>query len=388
MTQTATDGVATSEASTIELNIGGMTCASCANRVERKLNKLDGVQATVNLATEKAKVAVPSSVSTDDLIQTVEKAGYSATLSEPHTPASGDSTTSSAAKSQTQRSRSGGFKQGTSPIERETARFRQRLVVSAWLAIPVIAMAMIPALQFRNWQWLSLTLASPVIVWGALPFHKAAWTNLKHGTTTMDTLISMGTLVAFAWSLYALFFGHAGNPRLKHTFTMMASHTDASANIYLEVAAGVTLFILAGRYFEKKSKRESGAALRALLDMGAKEVTLLDGGQEKRIPVEQLEVGNTFIVRPGQKIATDGAIVSGSSAIDESMLTGESVPAEVGPGDHVTGATVNTSGRLVVQATRVGADTQLAQMARMVEDAQTGKAQVQRLADRLSLIHI
>ena len=388
MTQTATDGVATSEASTIELNIGGMTCASCANRVERKLNKLDGVQATVNLATEKAKVAVPSSVSTDDLIQTVEKAGYSATLSEPHTPASGDSTTSSAAKSQTQRSRSGGFKQGTSPIERETARFRQRLVVSAWLAIPVIAMAMIPALQFRNWQWLSLTLASPVIVWGALPFHKAAWTNLKHGTTTMDTLISMGTLVAFAWSLYALFFGHAGNPGLKHTFTMMASHTDASANIYLEVAAGVTLFILAGRYFEKKSKREFGAALRALLDMGAKEVTLLDGGQEKRIPVEQLEVGNTFIVRPGQKIATDGAIVSGSSAIDESMLTGESVPAEVGPGDHVTGATVNTSGRLVVQATRVGADTQLAQMARMVEDAQNGKAQVQRLADRISGVFV
>ncbi len=386
--QGAIDGVIVPEGSVIELDIGGMTCASCANRVERKLNKLDGVQATVNLTTEKAKVTAPPTVTTDDLIQTVEKAGYTATLEEPAAPAHEGSDDPTADDDQTSRTGTSGSAQGDSPIERETANFRQRLIVSAWLAIPVIAMAMIPALQFRNWQWLSLTLASPVIVWGALPFHKAAWTNLKHGATTMDTLISMGTLVAFAWSLYALFFGRAGEPGLKHTFTMMASHTDASANIYLEVASGVTLFILAGRYFEKKSKRESGAALRALLNMGAKEVTLLDDGQEKRIPVEKLQVGNTFVVRPGEKIATDGDIVSGSSAIDESMLTGESVPAEVGPGDHVTGATVNTSGRLVVRATRVGSDTQLAQMARMVEDAQTGKAQVQRLADRISGVFV
>lgn len=387
-TQDVTGGVTAPQGSIIELDIGGMTCASCANRVERKLNKLDGVQATVNLATEKAKVTAPPTVTTDDLIQTVEKAGYSATLGEPHTPVPGKQSATRAKNGQTQDSHTAEPAQGMSPIEQETAQFRQRLIVSAWLAIPVIAMAMIPALQFRNWQWLSLTLASPVIVWGALPFHKAAWTNLKHGATTMDTLISMGTLVAYAWSLYALFFGQAGEPGLKHTFTMMASHTDASANIYLEVASGVTLFILAGRYFEKKSKRESGAALRALLDMGAKEVTLLDGGHEIRVPVEQLEAGNTFVVRPGEKIATDGEIVSGSSAIDESMLTGESVPAEVGPGDHVTGATVNTSGRLVVRATRVGSDTQLAQMARMVEDAQTGKAQVQRLADRISGVFV
>ncbi|MDU6478302.1 MAG: cation transporter, partial [Corynebacterium kroppenstedtii] len=281
-----------------------MTCASCANRVERKLNKLDGVQATVNLATEKAKVTAPPTVTADDLIQTVEKAGYTAALDQPATPAHESTDDSTADDDRAPRSGAAGSAQSESPIERETANFRQRLIVSAWLAIPVIAMAMIPALQFRNWQWLSLTLAAPVIVWGALPFHKAAWTNLKHGATTMDTLISMGTLVAFAWSLYALFFGKAGEPGLKHTFTMMASHTDASANIYLEVASGVTLFILAGRYFEKKSKRESGAALRALLNMGAKEVTLLDDGQEKRIPVEQLQVGDTFVVRPGEKIAT------------------------------------------------------------------------------------
>lgn len=386
--QGAIDGVTMPEGSVIELDIGGMTCASCANRVERKLNKLDGVQATVNLATEKAKVTAPPTVTTEDLIQTVEKAGYTAALDQPAAPAHGSTDDSTADDDRAPRSGAAGSAQSESPIERETANFRQRLIVSAWLAIPVIAMAMIPALQFRNWQWLSLTLAAPVIVWGALPFHKAAWTNLKHGATTMDTLISMGTLVAFAWSLYALFFGKAGEPGLKHTFTMMASHTDASANIYLEVASGVTLFILAGRYFEKKSKRESGAALRALLNMGAKEVTLLDDGQEKRIPVEKLQVGDTFVVRPGEKIATDGDIVSGSSAIDESMLTGESVPAEVGPGDHVTGATVNTSGRLVVRATRVGSDTQLAQMARMVEDAQTGKAQVQRLADRISGVFV
>ncbi|MEJ4113058.1 heavy metal translocating P-type ATPase [Corynebacterium kroppenstedtii] len=351
----------------IELTIGGMTCASCANRVERTLNTMTGVTATVNLATEKATVTTTPTVTADDLIRTIEHAGYTATCTDTETPAPSHPAASS---------------------PDDTQHLRQRLIISAWLAIPVIVIAMIPALQFRNWQWLSLALASPVIIWGALPFHKAAWTNLTHGTTTMDTLISMGTLVSFAWSLYALFFGAAGQPGLTHTFSMTTTHHDASANIYLEVATGVTLFILAGRYCEKKTKREAGAALRALLDMGAHDATLLRDGEETRIPTDQLTVGDTFITRPGEKIATDGEVISGTSTIDQSMLTGESTPTDVGPGDHVTGATVNTSGRLVVRATRVGAETQLAHMARLVEDAQTGKAQAQRLADRVSGIFV
>ncbi|MEV5835668.1 heavy metal translocating P-type ATPase [Nocardia sp. NPDC052112] len=362
----------------VELVIGGMTCASCANRIEKKLNRLDGVTATVNYATEKARVDFSGDISPEQLIATVEQAGYSAALPKIEEPAA------------------------TIPDEDPTAALRTRLLVSLVLTVPVIALAMVPALQFDNWQWLSLTLAAPVVVWGALPFHRAAWTNLRHGTATMDTLVSMGTLAAFGWSLYALFWGTAGMPGMKHPFELTIARMDGTGSIYLEAAAGVTTFILAGRFFEARSKRRAGAALRALLELGAKEVSVLRGpggrqltesagwvhAVEERIPVEQLRVGDTFVVRPGEKIATDGVVVEGSSAVDASMLTGESVPVEVGPEDAVVGATVNVGGRIVVRADRIGADTQLAQIAKLVEDAQTGKAQAQRLADRISGIFV
>jgi len=355
----------------IELEIGGMTCASCANRIERKLNKLDGVSASVNYATEKAKVTAPEGYDPQLLVAEVEKSGYTAALPTPPSARG---------------ARSGGADDSTPDLE--LIALRQRLIGSVVLSVPVIAMAMIPALQFTYWQWLSLALAAPVIVWGAWPFHKAAWANLKQGAATMDTLISMGTSAAFLWSLYALFLGTAGMPGMTHPFELTISPSDGAATIYLEVGAGVTMFLLAGRYFEKRSKRRAGAALRALLEMGAKEVSVLRGGQEQTIPVEDLAVGDEFIVRPGEKIATDGVITSGTSAVDVSMLTGESVPAEVAEGDAVTGATVNAGGRLLVRATRVGGDTQLAQMAKLVEEAQTGKAEVQRLADRISGVFV
>lgn len=350
----------------IELAIGGMTCASCANRIERKLNKLDGVTATVNYATEKARVEFGSQVSPDELIATVEKAGYSAALPAP--PRAADEA-------------------APEPAD-ELRPLRQRLVTAVVLSIPVIAMAMVPALQFEGWQWLSLTLAAPVVVYAGWPFHRAAAVNLRHGTATMDTLISLGTLAAFAWSLWALFFGTAGELGIKHGFEFSMTRSDGSMNIYLEAASGVIMFILAGRYFETRSKRRAGAALRALLELGAKEVSVVRDGREERIPVDRLAEGDVFVVRPGEKIATDGIVEEGSSAVDASMLTGESVPVEVGPGDTVVGATVNAGGRLLVRATRVGSDTQLAQMARLVEDAQTGKAQVQRLADRISGVFV
>ncbi|NKR45634.1 heavy metal translocating P-type ATPase [Prescottella equi] len=353
---------------TIELAIGGMTCASCAARVEKKLNKIEGVTATVNYATEKAKIAFPEGLSTDDLVTAVQNAGYTATLPTP--PSADESGPTD------------------DPRDRELTALRTRLIVSAILSVPVIAMAMVPALQFDNWQWLSLTLAAPVIVWAGLPFHRAAWTNLRHGTATMDTLISLGTTAAFAWSLYALFFGTAGTPGMKHAFELTVDRMDGAANIYLEVAAGVITFVLAGRYFEAKSKRTAGAALRALLELGAKEVSVLRDGVESRIPADQLRVDDLFVVRPGEKVATDGVVVEGNSAVDMSMLTGESVPVEVGVGDDVVGATVNAGGRLVVRARRVGSDTQLAQMAALVEDAQNGKAEVQRLADRIAGVFV
>ncbi|AWZ23312.1 copper-translocating P-type ATPase [Rhodococcus pyridinivorans] len=357
-------------AESIELAITGMTCASCANRIERKLNKLDGVTATVNYATEKAKVTYPDDMTPEQLVTVVEQAGYGAALPPPPARA-------------TDRS-------DDVPEADPVAALRHRLVVSAILTVPVIAMAMIPALQFTNWQWLSLTLAAPVVVWGAWPFHRAAWINLRHGTSTMDTLVSLGTLAALGWSVYALFWGTAGEPGMVHPFEFTIARGDGSGNIYLEAAAGVTTFILAGRYFEQRSKRRAGAALRALLELGAKDVAVLgpDGTTETRVPVEQLAVGDLFVVRPGEKIATDGVIERGTSAVDASMLTGESVPVEVGVGDSVVGGTVDVGGRLVVRATRVGSDTQLAQMAKLVEDAQNGKAQVQRLADRISGIFV
>ncbi|WP_460944807.1 heavy metal translocating P-type ATPase [Okibacterium endophyticum] len=361
----------TTSGSGIELVIGGMTCASCANRIEKKLNKLDGVQATVNYATEKAKVTVPDGYDPVLLIAVVEKTGYTAALPQPKNAQAAQS--------------AGGEADESDP---ELTSLRHRLIGSIVLTVPVIAMAMVPALQFTYWQWASLALAAPVIIWAAWPFHKAAWTNLKHGTATMDTLISMGTSVALLWSLYALFFGTAGTPGMTHPFEFTIAPSDGAANIYLEVGAGVTMFILAGRYFEKRSKRQAGAALRALLELGAKEVSVLRDGAEVKIPTDELLVGDEFIVRPGEKIATDGTVVSGTSAVDASMLTGESVPVEVGEGDAVTGATVNAGGRLVVRATRVGSDTQLAQMAKLVDDAQTGKAEVQRLADRISGVFV
>ncbi|OBH93352.1 cation-translocating P-type ATPase [Mycobacterium sp. E2733] len=352
----------------IELNIAGMTCASCAARVEKKLNRLDGVAATVNYATEKAALTVPAGYDPRLLIAAVEQAGYTAAL-----PPSREKPALEAAE----------------PGDgHELSALRTRLITAAVLAGPVIAMAMVPALQFRYWQWASLVLAAPVVVWAGRPIHAAAWANLKHGAATMDTLVSMGTLAAFVWSLYALFVGTAGEPGMRGGFELTVHPSDGAGNIYLEVAAGVTLFVLAGRYFEKRSKRTAGAALRALLELGAKDVAVLRDGAETRIPVDGLAVGDCFVVRPGEKVATDGIVVSGSSAVDASMLTGESVPVEVGEGDAVTGATVNAGGRLVVRATRVGDDTQLAHMAKLVEEAQSGKAEVRRLADRISGVFV
>jgi Cu+-exporting ATPase len=357
----------------IELTVGGMTCASCAARVEKRLNKIDGVSATVNYATEKATVTAPPELDPAELVAAIERAGYTAELPPPPQPGPGADPGP-----------------GLAPSGPDGAReARQRLLVSAALALPVIALAMVPAWQFTYWQWASLTLAAPVVVWGGLPFHAAALRNLRHGTATMDTLISMGTLAASGWSLYALFLGTAGRPGMTHSWSWTLERTDGTGSIYLEVAAGVTTFILAGRYFEARAKRQSGAALRALVELGAKDVAVVgDDGKERRIPVDQLSVGARFVVRPGEKIATDGEVVEGTSAVDTSLLTGEPVPVEVGPGSRVVGGCVNSGGRLLVRADRVGADTQLAQMARLVEQAQAGKASVQRLADRVSGVFV
>jgi len=368
---------------TVELIIGGMTCASCAARIEKKLTKLEGVTASVNYATEKAKVTYAAPVTVDELISVVEATGYTA-APPPERGIADDPNAQEPEASSTQH-------------DPEARAWRQRLTVSAVLTLPVLLLAMIPSLQFDNWQWISLTLASPVVVWGAWPFHRAAAVNARHHTATMDTLISVGVTAAYVWSLWALLFTDAGMTGMRMPFRLLPDDT-GDAHIYLEVAAAVTTFIIAGRYFEARAKRQSGAALRALLDLGAKDVAVLrprgagptpEGSEvEVRIPVRQLGVGDRFVVRPGEKIATDGTVESGTSAVDASMLTGEPVPVEVGPGDHVVGATINAGGRLVVRATRVGADTQLAQMAQLVEDAQSGKAQVQRLADRVSGVFV
>lgn len=352
----------------VELAVGGMTCASCSARIEKKLNRVEGVTASVNLATEKAKVSYAQGVEVAQLIATVEKLGYSAHEIVPAPPEREAPAT-------------------TADIT-EPDTLRQRLIGSALLSLPVILLAMVPPLQFDNWQWLSLTLAAPVVVWGGFPFHRAAFTNLRHGAATMDTLVSVGTLAAFGWSLWALFLGDAGMPGMRHGFTFTVSRADASSALYLEVAAGVSTFILLGRWLEARSKRKAGAALRTLLELGAKDAAVLRDGAEVRTPVALLAVGDRFVVRPGETVATDGTVVDGASAVDVSMLTGESVPVDVAAGDAVTGATTNVSGRLVVEATRVGSDTRLARMAKLVEDAQTGKAQVQRLADRIAGIFV
>ncbi|WP_083888006.1 MULTISPECIES: heavy metal translocating P-type ATPase [Nocardia] len=362
-----TDHASTGVRRQVELSIAGMTCASCPPRIERRLGKLDGVVATVNFATGKAEVSYPDTVSESDVIDAVSEAGYTATVARPETAAAASD---------------------ADDYDEHTRSMRQRMWVCLALAVPVTVLAMVPPLQFTNWQWLSLTLAAPVVVWGAWPLHRAAWANLKHATATMDTLISVGVLAAFGWSLFALFLGDAGVPGLRHSFSLSAERGMAGQNIYLEVAAVLTTAILAGRFFEARARRRAGAALRALLELGAKDVAVLRDGGEERIPIDQLVVGDRFLVRPGEKIATDGVVEEGNSAVDASMLTGESMPVEIGPGDPVVGATVNAGGRLVVRAGRVGADTQLAQMAKLVEQAQNGKAQVQRLADRVSAVFV
>ncbi|MFJ2103281.1 heavy metal translocating P-type ATPase [Streptomyces microflavus] len=426
MASTAAAGTPAANATGAELMIGGMTCASCAARVEKKLNRMDGVTATVNYATEKARVTFAEGLELADLVATVEKTGYTARPIAPPerkpgrdpggkpggdpggkpTPEQGPAPEQGPGQ-RPQPEPGPEYRQepeqATDPdptpadvsaaaAEAEQASslaaLRQRLIVSAVLSLPVVLLAMVPALQFDNWQWLSLTLAAPVVVWGGLPFHRATWTNLRHGAATMDTLVSMGTLAAFGWSLWALFLGDAGMPGMRHGFDLTVSRADASSTIYLEVAAGVITFILLGRYLEARAKRKSGAALRALMHLGAKDVTVLRSGTEVRVRADRLVVGDRFVVRPGEKIATDGTVIEGSSAVDASMLTGESVPVEVTTGDSVTGATINAGGRLVIEATRIGSDTQLARMARLVEDAQNGKAAAQRLADRISAVFV
>lgn len=349
----------------VDLAIGGMTCASCATRVEKKLNKMPGVTATVNYATERAHVTLPPGTTVADAIATVEATGYTAT--------------------QPIAIETDGEEQGEDPEVRE---LRRRVLISAILTTPVVLLAMVPALQFDYWQWLSLTLAAPVVVWGALPFHRAAWINLRHGAATMDTLVSIGVGSAFLWSLYALFFGGAGETGMRMSFHLLPMRGMGASEIYLEVAAAVTTFILLGRYFEARAKQRSSQALTALLSMGAKDVTVVQDGIEQRIPIEALSVGDEFIVRPGEKIASDGEVVDGRSAVDMSLVTGEPIPVEVEPGDDVVGAGINTSGRLVVRATRVGSDTHLARIAALVEQAQAQKAPVQRLADRISAVFV
>jgi Cu+-exporting ATPase len=358
--------MAVTEPARLELPVEGMTCASCASRIERKLNKLDGVEATVNFATETAAVTYdPGSLEPEALIGAVEAAGYTATLPTDDAPVEE-------------------VEEGA-----ELRSLRNRLVVAAALAIPILALAMIPPLQFDNWQWLSLQLATPVVLWAGWPIHRAAWRNLKHGAATMDTLISVGTLAAWGWSVVALFFLGAGEPDMRMEFDLIPQRGEGAEAIYFEVAAVVTTFILAGRYFEIRAKRRGGAALRALLELGAKEVSVLEeGGTERRVPTDALAVGDRFLVRPGEKVATDGVVIEGYSAVDQSLVTGESVPVDVGPDDDLVGGSVNAGGRLIVRASRVGADTVLAQIGRLVTEAQSGKAAVQRLADRVSAVFV
>jgi Cu+-exporting ATPase len=347
----------------VDLDVTGMTCAACASRIERKLNKLDGVTATVNYATERARLQLAAPIPVEQLIKTIEATGYGAHLPTPDEPT----------------------------VDR-AAWLKRRLLVAVVLGLPVLLLSMIPALQFDAWQWVALALATPVATWAAWPFHRAMVLNLRHRQATMDTLISVGVIAAFAWSVWALVFTDAGE--IGHTMSMdmagaMSHQEDDPPHIYLEVASTVVALILAGRYFEARAKRRAGDAIRALLDLGAKDVAVLtDDGSEQRVPIETLRVGDRFVVRPGEKVATDGEVIEGVSAIDRSLVTGESMPVEVGPGDSVIGATVNAHGRLIVRATRVGDDTQLAQIARLVDDAQSGKAPVQRLADRVSGVFV
>ncbi|HCD4228784.1 TPA: cadmium-translocating P-type ATPase [Corynebacterium striatum] len=356
----------------LDLGVSGMTCTSCSSRVERKLNKVDGVEATVNFATESASIEYDPSTSTpDSLIEVVRGAGYDAFALTEEQKADSEETANPVDEARAQ----------------EAKDLLRRTIISAAISTPIMVVSMLPALQFTNWQWAAAILATTVYIFGGAPFHKATWANLKHGSFTMDTLITMGTTAAYFWSLYAMFFGHAGHPGMKMHMELVSNNAEMD-HIYLESVGMVITFLLLGRWFEVKAKGQSSEALRTLLGMGAKDATLLVDGAEKRVPIKDLKVGDVFVVRPGEKIATDGVVNAGASAVDESMLTGESVPVEVKEGDHVTGATINSSGRLEVRATKVGADTTLAQMAKLVTEAQASKAPVQRLVDKIAQVFV
>ncbi|MFI1800125.1 heavy metal translocating P-type ATPase [Streptomyces sp. NPDC020379] len=347
-----------------EIVVGGMTCAACVARVEKKLGRLDGVTATVNLATGRARVSHPAGVTAAELMAVVEGAGFTASLPEPEvtgTPADGVAAASA----------------------------MTRLIVTAVLSVPVLVLSMAPGLQFRNWQWLCFVLATPVAVWGAWPFHEKALRGLRHSTATMDTLVSLGVLASYAWSAYALFLGGAGDPDMRMPFTLVPSMGGGMADVYLEAVVGVPLFVLVGRLLEARARHSTGSALRALASLAAKDVVVRDAdGSERRVPIAELRVGDRFVVRPGERVATDGVVVAGSSALDLSLVTGESAPVEAGPGAAVVGGAVNSGGLLEVRAEAVGADTQLARIARLVEDAQAGKARVQRVADAVAGVFV
>ena len=396
----------------IDLAVEGMTCASCVARVEKRLNRVPGASATVNLALETAHVDVTPTddapaPTVDDLVAAVRAAGYDARpVARPGSHDTAHGSGHGSGHDEVAHALSGMQHAGmehdpdddtSAPDDTRGADLRRRLRVAAVLTVPVVVLSMVPATQFRGWQWLVAALALPVATWAAWPFHRAAFRAARHGASTMDTLVSIGVVAATAWSLWALLLGGAGELGMRMTPTLFpaadAGHGGGMPELYFEVAAVVTTFLLAGRYAEHRSRRRAGDALRALLDLGAKDVALLvtgpDGRRvERRVPVGTLGVGDEFAVRPGEKVATDGVVVSGTSAVDTSLLTGEPVPVDVGPGDEVTGATVNTSGHLVVRATRVGEETRLAQIGRLVAHAQTGKAPVQRLADRISAVFV
>ncbi|MFF3686599.1 heavy metal translocating P-type ATPase [Streptomyces sp. NPDC002187] len=356
---------------TTDLIVGGMTCAACVNRVEKRLARLEGVSATVNLATGRARVSHPAGIAAEDLVATVERAGYTAELPAPEPERRAQSPSGA-----------------EEPEGQEGRRERERLLITALLSLPVLVLSMVPALQFRNWQWLCFALAAPVAAWGAWPFHRRALRGLRHSAATMDTLVSLGVAASFSWSVYALFLGGAGEPGMRMPFTLLPSAGGEVAHVYLEAAVGVPLFVLTGRFLETRARRGTGEALRSLAGLAAKDVTVRENGQELRIPIERLRVGQEFTVRPGERVATDGVVVSGNSALDLSLVTGESDPVEVGPGQAVTGAAVNAGGLITVRATAVGADTQLARITRLVTEAQAGKARAQRLADRVAGVFV
>lgn len=375
---------------TTDLVVRGMTCAACVNRVEKRLARIDGVTAAVNLATGRARVHHPAHVPTGDLLAAVERAGYEVELAPPPVPRAAPAT----ATGPDARTGAPGPDDPddpddpAGPTRAEARKDRERLLITALLCLPVLVLSMVPALQFRNWQWLCLVLAAPVAVWSSLPFHLRAARGLRHSAATMDTLVSLGVIASFTWSLYALFLGGAGDPGMRMPFSLLPSAGTETAHVYLEAAVAVPLFVLTGRHLEARARRGTGAALRSLAGLAAKDVTVSEDGRERRMPIEELVPGQGFVVRPGERVATDGVVVSGSSALDLSLITGESDPVEVGPGRAVVGGAVNMGGLLLVQATAVGADTRLARITHLVTEAQAGKARAQRLADTVAGVFV